>query len=94
MFEIAGLDDCDDRPENLLLEAIHVLGDIGVDVRPHVYALTSIALEVLRLVVVGNAPFAPKFRGSASIAHLDSLEEICGVFFRQHGSIEDSIMTH
>ena len=79
MLEIFGLTDGDSRAKHFFMEALHVLSNVGEDVRPHVDAIISVAQEVGGLVVVCDSPFTVNHSRPGLFAHFEILEEIFGV---------------
>ena len=88
MVEILRLHHGDDGAKNLLVEAVHVFGDVHKDVGPHEDAFGSVSHEVLRSAVRRDGSLAPELRGAAGLGHLNAGEEILGVFLGKHGAVE------
>ena len=50
--------DRNSRPEDFLMEALHVFSDFGKDVRPHEHAIFCSSKEISGLIIAGDTAFA------------------------------------
>ena len=93
MLKTVSLHHSDHWPENLFVEAMHVLGHIGIDVWPHVYPSPASPRKFVGLFSFSNQPLLPRVLLPRQIhTSLDPTEEIFGVFLREHRPIQNVIV--